>query len=161
METAEYASLIIRTKALKSNQKCLPLRGASERRAGGNAQLKLLKHEKVWIFITVLCVTAAVSVVAAFRTPASAATIALAPLTESAAPLPSTEETVDINTAPAAELDKLPGIGEKLAAAIVSYREAHGGFQDIEDIMDVPGIGAGKFEKFRDRITVGGEAGTA
>lgn len=124
--------------------------------------MKLLKHEKVWIFITVLCVTAAVSVVAAFRTPASAATVALAPLTESAAPSTATAaEMVDINTASAAELDTLPGIGEKLAAAIVSYREAQGAFRDIEDIMNVPGIGAGKFEKFRDRITVGREAGAA
>lgn len=122
--------------------------------------MKLLRHEKVWLFITALCVAAAVSVVAAFRTPVSAATVALAPLRESAAPSAAPAEMFDINTASAAELDTLPGIGEKLAAAIVSYREAHGGFQDIEDIMDVPGIGAGKFAKFKGRITVGRKAGT-
>ena len=123
--------------------------------------MKLLKHEKVWIFITVLCVTAAVSVVAAFKTPVSAATVALAPLMESAAPPTAPDGIVDVNIASAAELDTLPGVGEKLAAAIISYREAHGAFRNIEDIMNVPGIGTGKFEKFRDRITVGREAGTA
>jgi competence protein ComEA len=62
---------------------------------------------------------------------------------------------VDINTATAAELETLPGIGPKTADAIVEYREANGPFETIEDIMDVPGIGEGTFEKIKDGITVG------
>jgi competence protein ComEA len=62
---------------------------------------------------------------------------------------------VNINTATATELEALPGIGPKTAEAIVEYREANGSFETIEDIMDVPGIGEGTFEKIRDGITVG------
>jgi competence protein ComEA len=62
---------------------------------------------------------------------------------------------VNINTATATELETLPGVGPKTAEAIVEYREANGPFGSIEDIMNVPGIGEGTFEKIRDGITVG------
>jgi competence protein ComEA len=62
---------------------------------------------------------------------------------------------VNINTATAAELETLPGIGPKTAETIVEYREANGPFKAIEDIMNVPGIGEGTFEKIKDGITVG------
>jgi competence protein ComEA len=62
---------------------------------------------------------------------------------------------VNINTATAAELETLPGIGPKTADAIVEHREANGPFETIEDIMDVPGIAEGTFEKIKDGITVG------
>jgi competence protein ComEA len=62
---------------------------------------------------------------------------------------------VNINTATAAELEALSGIGPKTAEAIVEYREANGPFGSIEDIVNVPGIGEGTFEKIKDRITVG------
>ena len=123
--------------------------------------MKLLKHEKLWLFITAVCIAAAVSVTAAFKTPASAATIALAPMTASAAPTADAGPLVDINTATAQELDALPGVGEKLAAAIIEYREKNGVFRAPEDIMNVPGIGSGKYEKMKDRLTVSGEAGAA
>lgn len=123
--------------------------------------MKLLKHEKLWLFLTAVCITAAVSVTAAFKTPASAATIALMPMTASAAPSTDAGQLVDINTATAQELDALPGVGEKLAAAVIEYREKNGAFRELEDIMNVPGIGAGKYEKMKDRLTVGGEAGAA
>jgi competence protein ComEA len=67
----------------------------------------------------------------------------------------STTELIDINTASVAELDTLPGIGATLAQRIVEYREQHGPFITIEDIIDVPGIGAGNFERFKNMITVG------
>lgn len=73
-------------------------------------------------------------------------------------PLPevvtSTTELININTASAAELDTLPSIGATLSQRIVEYREQHGPFLTIEDIIDVPGIGAGNFERFKDMITV-------
>ncbi len=49
----------------------------------------------------------------------------------------------------------LPGIGPGTAINIIAHREANGPFATIEDIMDVPGIGDGKFEAIRDLITVG------
>jgi competence protein ComEA len=62
---------------------------------------------------------------------------------------------IDINTATAAELETLPGIGPSTAQKIVEYREANGPFATIEDIKNVPGIGEGKFEGIKDLITVG------
>ena len=61
---------------------------------------------------------------------------------------------VDINTADAALLMTLPGIGQTRADAIVAYREQHGSCSTIEDIMKVDGIKEGSFAKLRDRITV-------
>ena len=65
------------------------------------------------------------------------------------------DQTVDINTASAEELDKLPGIGPAKAQAIVDYRNEHGDFKSIEDIKNVHGIKEGTFSKIKDYITVG------
>ena len=62
--------------------------------------------------------------------------------------------TLNLNAAAEEELTALPGIGEELARRIVEYREEHGPYGDIEDIMKVSGIGEGKFEEIRERITV-------
>jgi len=64
---------------------------------------------------------------------------------------------VNINTADAAELATLPGIGEVLADRIIDYREAYGAFVIIEQITDVPGIGEKLLESIRAFITVGEE----
>ena len=61
---------------------------------------------------------------------------------------------VNINTADAAQLCTLPGIGESRAADIVAYREKNGPFESCEDIMKVPGIKTSAFEKICDKITV-------
>jgi competence protein ComEA len=61
---------------------------------------------------------------------------------------------IDINYATAEELETLPGIGPTLALRIVQYREEHGPFQTIEDIMNVSGIGQATFEKIKDYIYV-------
>jgi competence protein ComEA len=63
-------------------------------------------------------------------------------------------EKVNINTANAAELDKLYGIGHSRAQAIIDYRNEHGNFQTPEDIMKVNGIKQGEFDKIKDNITV-------
>ena len=62
---------------------------------------------------------------------------------------------VNINTANRAELETLPGVGESTAQKIVSYREDNGPFAAIEEIMNVSGIGEGKFEQMKDLIYVG------
>ena len=72
---------------------------------------------------------------------------------------PSPEHPLDLNTADAAALDLLPGIGETLAGRIVAYREEHGPFAAPEEIMKVEGIGEGTYADLRDLITVG-EAAT-
>lgn len=70
---------------------------------------------------------------------------------------PEAGEKVDLNTAGAAELAELPGIGGVLAQRIVDYRAAHGAFQKPEDIKNVDGIGDGKFSGIKDLITAGEE----
>ncbi len=64
------------------------------------------------------------------------------------------ENKVNINTASEEVLCMLPGIGEKTAQAIISYRMENGDFINIEDIMNVPGIKTAKFEKIKDYITI-------
>jgi competence protein ComEA len=66
----------------------------------------------------------------------------------------SGEGLININTASAAELERLPGIGPVLAQSIVDYRQAHGPFGTVEEIMEVQGIGQGVFEDIRELITV-------
>lgn len=61
---------------------------------------------------------------------------------------------ININTASAAELETLPGIGSVKAEAIIAWRRRHGGFATIEDIRNVSGIGAATWEDIRDLITV-------
>ncbi len=61
---------------------------------------------------------------------------------------------LNINTATAPELERLPGIGPVLASNIIAYREAHGPFRSPEDLLAVPGIGPAKLSQILDLITV-------
>ncbi len=61
---------------------------------------------------------------------------------------------VNINTADEAALMTLTGVGATRAKSIISYRDEHGGFGSIEEIMNVSGIGQASFEKIRDDIKV-------
>ncbi len=71
-----------------------------------------------------------------------------------ATPRPSVK--IDINTASAAELERLPGIGPALAARIVEYREAHGPFAALDDLARVRGISPRMVDAIRPLATVGG-----
>ena len=62
---------------------------------------------------------------------------------------------VNINTATAAELDTLPGIGPVKAQSIIAYREANGSFSSIEDLILVDGIGEKTMAELRPLITTG------
>ncbi len=64
------------------------------------------------------------------------------------------EIPLDLNNATAAELEQLPGIGPTKAADIISHRQKLGGFDTIEQILDVPGIGQAVFEQIKDMIAV-------
>ncbi|MDY6315096.1 MAG: helix-hairpin-helix domain-containing protein [Clostridia bacterium] len=58
----------------------------------------------------------------------------------------------NINLMTKAEFAELPGIGNTLAERIVEYRNKNGSFSSAEEIMEVRGIGKGKFEKLKDII---------
>jgi competence protein ComEA len=60
---------------------------------------------------------------------------------------------VNINTADAATLETLPGIGPTIAGSIIDYRQANGPFGRIEEIVDVSGIGPATFEKIKELIS--------
>jgi len=60
---------------------------------------------------------------------------------------------ININTANLTELESLPGIGSAIAQRILDYRQVHGPFAQIEEIMEVSGIGPAIFEKIQDSIT--------
>ena len=62
--------------------------------------------------------------------------------------------TININTASASDLEKLPGIGPALAERIVEYRDSHGPFASVDALTDVPGIGKAKLEGLREQATV-------
>jgi competence protein ComEA len=66
--------------------------------------------------------------------------------------LPASGSKVNINTADAATLETLPGIGPTLAQRILDFRQASGPFERIEDVMEVSGIGPGIFDQIRDLI---------
>lgn len=61
---------------------------------------------------------------------------------------------VRINTADVSALEVLPGVGPVLAARIIAYRDTHGPFAVIEDLLDVPGIGESKLAAMRDAVVV-------
>ena len=66
----------------------------------------------------------------------------------------SKEQTININKADIIELQKLPGIGESLATAIIKYREENGYFQNPEDLKQVPGIGESKYDSIKESIKI-------
>ena len=63
-------------------------------------------------------------------------------------------EKININTASQKDLERLPGIGASRAADIVTWRESNGGFQSIEELMEISGIGQATFEGLKDYVTV-------
>lgn len=67
-------------------------------------------------------------------------------------------EVLDLNTATAEDLQRLPGIGEKKAAAIVAWRAEHGPFQVVEDLLSVRGIGEAILADLAPYVTVGAAA---
>jgi competence protein ComEA len=61
---------------------------------------------------------------------------------------------VDLNTATEVELEALPGVGPATAQAIISWRQEHGGFRSVQDLLEVRGIGPAKLAALRDHVTV-------
>ena len=69
----------------------------------------------------------------------------------------TTANPVNLNSASAAQLQTLPGIGASAAQRIVDYRQKNGNFKKIEELMNVKGIGEKSFLKLKPLITVGAE----
>lgn len=63
-------------------------------------------------------------------------------------------DRVSLSSATQAELEALPGIGPALAAAILDYRAAHGGFSSVEELKQVKGIGEKTFAALRDHVCI-------
>ncbi|MBY0597196.1 helix-hairpin-helix domain-containing protein [Bacillus bingmayongensis] len=64
------------------------------------------------------------------------------------------EGKIQINVAPKEQLEKITGIGPRKAENIMKYREEHGPFQKIEDLLEVDGIGEKSLEKIKDKIII-------
>ena len=68
---------------------------------------------------------------------------------------------VNINTATASQLSELPGVGEKLAARIVEFRQKQGPFKSTQELMNVKGIGEKNLQKLQQYLTVSDARGAA
>jgi competence ComEA-like helix-hairpin-helix protein len=65
------------------------------------------------------------------------------------------QEKIDLNEATREELIELEGVSGRIADAIVNYREEHGPFRSVDDLLDVPGISRATFERIKNQVTVG------
>jgi len=74
--------------------------------------------------------------------------------TKTSAASASSGAPVNLNTATAAQLESLPGIGKSTAERILEYRQKNGGFKKIEDLMNVRGIGEKSFLKLKPLVSV-------
>ena len=81
-----------------------------------------------------------------------------APETAPAATVPVVRVTfpIDINRADKELFLELPGIGEVMAERIIAYRDKHGAFTSIDELLHVEGMGSKKLDKIWDLITIGG-----
>mgnify|MGYP001558590224 FL=1 len=71
---------------------------------------------------------------------------------------PAPTGKVNINTASVDQLTTLPGVGPKLAARIVEYRQKSGAFKSAQELMNVQGIGEKNFQSIQSYLTVGDAA---
>lgn len=72
---------------------------------------------------------------------------------------PEPPAPININTASAEELETLPDIGPALAERIIAYRETHGLFKNVDDLINVKGIGEAVLSELRDLVSVGSSSG--
>ena len=97
-------------------------------------------------------------VIASLLAAAPQASVAQAPPHGASSKAAAATGVVNINTASAADLEALPGVGAKTAARIVEYRQKNGPFKKIEELMNVRGVGEKNFLKLKPQITVTAKA---
>lgn len=108
---------------------------------------------RVWGLLAVLCVAVLTSSSEAQEKAAPGKAVpgkAVSTGTEAA----SSESPLNVNNASAEQLEALPGIGASMAARIIEYRQKHGPFKRLEDLMNVRGIGEKNFQKLKPLITI-------
>jgi len=113
----------------------------------------VITHTRRIVMFRMMVPFAAAACLLAVKTPTLSAPSKPASRTTTAKP--ATGKVVNINTASAAELNGLPGIGAKTAALIVEYRQKNGPFKKIEELMNVRGVGEKNFLKLKDQVSVG------
>lgn len=107
----------------------------------GQEEKKMIKLKKLVTLFVVL------SVVVVFASSAYAQE-------KAAAKASNDKNLININTAGVDQLVKLPRVGPKIAQRIIDYREKHGKFKKLEDLMKVSGIGEKTFKGFEDMIKI-------
>ena len=78
---------------------------------------------------------------------------------EAQSPAVESADLVELNSADKAALESLPGIGPRTAELIIEYRAKNGGFEKVEDLMNVRGIGERTFLRLRELVRVDAGAG--
>jgi competence protein ComEA len=118
-------------------------------------------EQKILLFLAVLFLAGtAIKVYKAYVAPpeqqrfeyAESDSVFAARSTTPAHPGSLTQQRVNINTAAAAELDALPGVGPAMARQIVEYRTVHGPFKTLDDMRNIKGLGPKKLEKLQPMV---------
>ncbi len=108
-------------------------------------EMRLTKAEKIILILTIIFVVFAVGYRFGSHRGASPMEIST---------VEKLYEGVDINSADVETLTTLPGLGELVAGEIVSYREEHGGFTTVEELLNVPGMNKELYEMIKDAVSV-------
>lgn len=125
---------------------------------------ELFKERVLVVLALLLCVVAGIlgswdapefsPISVVYTDPSTTNTSAFASLPSRQTEVKSQATKININTASQELLETLPRIGKIYASRIIEYRETYGGFDSIEEIMNVSGIGKQTFETIKELITV-------
>ncbi|MFH1094126.1 MAG: helix-hairpin-helix domain-containing protein [Candidatus Omnitrophota bacterium] len=123
-------------------------------------ELPVQKRKAILLVLTLLSLALALGWLKRVTGPASAHLLDLdAQITQSLISNDDSKETlaqnsISINTADVETLSLLPGIGRVKAGRIIEYRQVHGKFKQLNELLDVKGIGPKTFEKLKDYISL-------
>ncbi len=110
----------------------------------------------MWVAVAALCASLGIGSSALAQTRGRAGGVAPAAARVGAEPAQGATGTLNLNSASAEELERLPGVGPAKAAAILALRQRMGRFQHVEDVLRVRGIGRATFRRLRPMLTLQG-----
>ena len=119
-----------------------------------------MERQKEWLLLALMLLTIAVSVFAAWMSvpeltpPAVELPAAGSIVTTVPPPTVTTKLSVSLNNGTLQELMQISGIGEKTAQNIVNYRETHGGFHSVEELLNLPGVGEKRLAEWAPYLTL-------